>query len=56
MNKNHYTNLVVEVSEILLTGVLCQSSLGDIGGGSIGWDGNGGSDPIGKGGDFNWGN
>ena len=55
-NKEDYIIPVVEVSEILSTGVLCQSSLGDVGGGSLNWGGSSGNDPIGNGDDFSWGN
>ena len=56
MNKGKYFVPYVEISEMLMDGVLCQSSMGDVGGGSLNWGGSSGNDPIGNGDDFSWGN
>ncbi|MCQ2138517.1 MAG: hypothetical protein MJY60_07420 [Bacteroidales bacterium] len=54
MKNKCYYNPAMEVSEMLLTGVLCQSSLGCIGDGSLISGGCTGGDPVGVGEDFNW--
>ncbi len=54
MKSKHYYNPTTEVTELFLTGVLCQSSLGCIGDGSLVSGGSGGSDPVGTGDDFIW--
>lgn len=56
MNKMDYICPASVIFQADITGVLCQSSLGDTGTGSLGWDGNGGFDPGGSGDDFSWGN
>lgn len=56
MNKMDYISPVSAIFQADLTGVLCQSSLGDMGTGSLGWGGEGGTDPGGSGDDFEWGN
>lgn len=56
MNKMDYISPASVIFQADITGVLCQSSLGDTGTGSLGWDGNGGFDPGGSGDDFTWGN
>ena len=56
MTKHFYHRPALDVYDIRLNGFLCQSSMGDVGGGSLNWGGSSGNDPIGNGGDFNWGN
>ena len=55
MFKADYVRPEVEMLFICSADILCQSSLGDTGTGSIGIGGNGGSDPSGNGDDFEWG-
>lgn len=55
MMKKQYMTPTSEVAEMGCLSILCQSSMGDIGGGSFTSGGGDGSDPIGNGDDFNWG-
>ena len=54
MSKENYISPDVETLYFDMTGVVCQSPLGDTGSGSLIWDGDGGSDPHGRGSDFEW--
>lgn len=56
MNKDKYIRPDLETLDIYAEGVMCQSSLGDTGTGSLNWNTGGGTDPDGSGGDFDWGN
>lgn len=56
MNKEKYIRPDIEALDISAEEVLCQSTLGDTGTGSLDWNISGGTDPGGSGNDFTWGN